>query len=209
MYPPDCPTEWNYEHHQNQPLIAQRIQAFLALLASGKVDTLAVSSDSRSQHQGLFTGLTPPECDYFAGHYRGEDYRCLRSCPVEIQGDPRVGAPPLEVALYMEEIRTQVWQGLLALDADSSLSQKDRLQYMVALACSTFVNFLTVHPYVNGNGHAGRLIVWCILGRYGYLPKNWPVEPRPADPPYTLMIWLYRNGNRQPLESHILQNLSN
>jgi fido (protein-threonine AMPylation protein) len=208
MYPPDCPREWNYEQHSNRPLIAQRIQTFLELLVSGKVDTLAVASDSRPQHQELFTGFTPPECDYFAGHYRGENYYCLRFCPVGIQGDPRVGKPPLEVEVCMAEIGAQVKRGLLALDANSSFSQKERLQYMVALACSTFVDFLTVHPYVNGNGHAGRLIVWCILGRYGYWPKNWPVEPRP-DPPYTMMIWLYRNGNRQPLESYILQNLSN
>ena len=151
----------------------------------------------------------PPDASIFAGHYRGENFHCLRFYGVRIPADPRVGADPLAVEYLMSELSAQVRSGLLALDANAAFSPKERLQYIVALACSVFVNFLTIHPYANGNGHAGRLIVWCILGRYGFWPKDWPVEPRPADPPYSDMIRIYRDGNRQPLETMILRTLVN
>jgi len=209
MYPSDCPKGWKYEDHPDRAILTQRTQALLALIRSQKNDTLRTASDSRSQHGFLFNGLTPPGCDYFAGHYRGENFHCLRFYPVVVPADPRVGAHPSAVEYLMSELRAQLRSGLLALDANVALSPKQRLQYIVVLACSVFVNFLTIHPYANGNGHAGRLIVWCITGRYGFWPKNWPIEPRPPDPPYSDMIRVYRDGNREPLEMLILQTLVN
>jgi Fic family protein len=110
------------------------------------------------------------------------------------------------VAFALAGINNAILAGLIALDSDTLFTAKEKLHYVVALASRAFVEFLTVHPYANGNGHAARLIVWSILGRYGYWPDRWTVEPRP-DPPYLELIVLYRNGNALPLESHILQML--
>jgi len=43
------------------------------------------------------------------------------------------------------------------------------------------------------------------LGRYGYWPENWSIDPRPGNPDYVAMITAYRNGNPQPLEEFMLK----
>jgi len=209
MYPWDCPNGWEYENHPRRDVLHQRTQALLKLIRSQNLDTISAASDSRPQHGFIFNGLTPPRCEYFAGHYRGENFYCLRFYRVTVASDRRVGAHPTNVEYLMSELSARLRSGLQALDANVALSPKQKLQYIVVLACSVFVNFLTIHPYVNGNGHAGRFIVWCITGRNGFWPKQWPIEPRPADPPYSDMIRTYRDGDRQPLETLILQSLIN
>lgn len=184
-----------------------RIAEILRDMASGSVDTLALAVDSRDWHLSIFRGLTPPVCDYYAGHYRGEPYRCLRSYAVQVSGDARVGARPEHVAWSMRELGKLIEAGVRAIDGNITLSPAERLRYAVALVSNAFVSFLGVHPYANGNGHAGRLIVWGILGRYGHWPRNFTVEPRPADPPYTELIKRYRDGERLPLERYFLAML--
>lgn len=80
--------------------------------------------------------------------------------------------------------------------------------HVVALASRVFEALLRIHPYVNGNGHIARLIVWCILGRYGYWPLRWTIDPRPTFPEYTVAIKEYRSGNPDMLERMIMQCLT-
>lgn len=208
MHPPDCPT-WEYGNDPRRHLLSGRVKSILIRLASGSLDTKTVAPETRPQHEELFSGLTPLGCEYFAGHYRGENFRCLQFNQVGIQTDPRVGAVHSAVGYRMSGLGQQILSGLSALDCNILLSAKDKAQYVVALACCAFVEFLTIHPFVNGNGHAARLVLWCILGRYGFWPRRFPVEPRPADPPYTQLIFQYRNGDREPLERLVLQSLTN
>lgn len=155
----------------------------------------------------IFAELAPNGCEYYAGHYRGERFRCLQFCAVGVGSDARVGAEPSAVGFLMQELSSEIRIGLAALDANALLTTEQRLRYLVALASHAFVAFLTIHPFVNGNGHAGRLIVWSVFGRYNHWPKNWPVEPRPADPSYVPLIVRHRNGDVEPLESYLLQTL--
>jgi len=211
MHPYDCPN-WEYSQHPDRHVIPQRVAAILVNLAKGTLDTADVATDTRREHGQIFDGLSPVGYEYYAGHYRGENFKCLRFYPVAVQGDPRVGAYPASVNFLMKELSAELRAGLLALDGNVLLPVKDKLRYAIAIACNVFVHFLTIHPYANGNGHAGRLIVWCILGRYGYWPQQWPVDPRPdpppPNPPYIELIARYRNGDREPLESYMVQILS-
>ena len=202
----NCP-EWEYEHHPRRPELPSRVAGILRDLASGAVDTLALALDSRDAHLRVFHGLTPHGCGYYAGHYRGERYRCLRSCEVGVSSDHRVGAPPTAVGLLMRELGTQIEAGVRAIDGSVLLDRGKRLHYIVALVCHVFEVFLRVHPYVNGNGHVGRLIVWSMLVRYGHWPRQWPIDPRPPDPPYVDLIKRYRDGETLPFEQHILAML--
>jgi hypothetical protein len=52
-----------------------------------------------------------------------------------------------------------------------------------------------------------RLLVWLILGQYGYWPTTWTIEPRPIDPAYGSALWSHRRGLREPLEKLILQSI--
>ncbi len=206
-HPPDCP-DFDYERHPNwREVLPARNAEILRDLANGAIDTREASTDTRPVHRRLFDGLTPTGHDYFAGAYRGELHRCLRHYSVGIADDPRVGIPPHSVGFWMDELRSVIRSGINALDNDSTLTREDRLRYLLVFACRVFELFLRIHPYANGNGHSARFIVVSVLGRYGHWPKRWTIEPRPADPPYSAFIKLYRDGNRDPLEQFLASTL--
>ncbi len=76
-------------------------------------------------------------------------------------------------------------QRLTELDTlKGTVSESEFLARVAVEAAAVLEYFLRVHPFANGNGHAGRLLVWAITGRYGYWPHRFTVEPRPADPRY-------------------------
>ena len=206
MHPTDCPN-WEYEDHSgHEALLTTRAAKVIAALRRKQLDTRALAEDSRSVHAVLFTALTPPKHPCFAGNYRGSNYRCLRHYAVHIESDPRVGYPPTSVSMMMTgEMKTTILAGIAALDEahakpDAEIPPADKLLYVVAFACRVFDRFLVIHPYANGNGHAARFIVWAILGRFGYWPVRWPIEPRPPDPPYTKLLRQHRDGDCEPLE---------
>ena len=91
---------------------------------------------------------------------------------------------------------------------DTSVTARTRLLATVAVACAVFELFLRIHPYLNGNGHAGRFVLWAILSRYGYWPGRFRIDPRPPDPPYSELIVKYRNGVKEPLEQFVLHALA-
>jgi Fic family protein len=83
------------------------------------------------------------------------------------------------------------------------MSETDEVLHVVGIACQVFDLFLQVHPYANGNGHVARFIMWALLGRYGFWPVRWPIEPRLKDPEYISMLLRHRNGDRRPFIDHV------
>ena len=210
VLPSDCPP-WEYESHPLRPeLAATTAELLKGLRRSGA--TRAAAKDTRPVHWRLFRRLTPPGVAYYAGHYRGEEYRCLKTYEVTIPADARVGTPAARVLGSVSQLSAAIERLLAALDSGTAvpkaqLPEADRLLCVVAVASRVFVELLTIHPYANGNGHAARFCVWTILGRYGYWPNRWPIDPRPPDPPYSELIVRYRNGEREPLERFIMGSI--
>jgi len=206
MHPADCPS-WEYKHHPDYGSLAGRCIGIVASLRRGELEIDRGLRDTRPFHDTMFTGLTPDRCPYFAGHYRGESFRCLEHYYVNIPGDPRVGTPPNFVAFDLANFGDHILRaGLSAAAAaftvpDSRLPPEDKLIHLVSFACRVLVEFLRIHPYANGNGHAGRLIVWFTLAKFGYWPKKWPLN---TSPPYHQLIFDYRNGTHDPLERFVL-----
>src|ERR1035438_5014566 len=108
MHPPHCPS-WKYEDHtQAGQILPMRCQEIMAALRGGSRDTLSTMVDTRPAHHYTFHELTPPDYDYYAGHYRGEPFECLRFLQVGTQGDSRVGAPPAYVEFHMRELEMAI-----------------------------------------------------------------------------------------------------
>ena len=210
MHPSDCPT-WEYANHpKREEILKQRSKDILVALDEQTLDFVESAADSRSIHSYLFSLLTPREEVYFAGHYRGEDFRCLKHYEVIIKGNPSVGFPASIVVEQMEELAKGIRKGMKLLDVthqipDTEISPEDKLLNTVIFACEVFYTVLWIHPYANGNGHAARFIISAILGRYGYWLARFPIHPRPNYPLYNEAIEAYSQGNRQVLEEYILR----
>jgi len=210
MHPADCP-EWNYDKFPNRSAVLSTvIKSLYQELRLGRVNSLDILKDTRPAHKSLFIQLTPKGFEYFAGNYRGSAHRCLEHYAVMVHGDPRVGAPPNIVVKLMADLSDLIHKTVLDVDQimsqpDSQLSEAQKILYLVAMVCNFFQYFLRIHPYADGNGHTARFCVWAFLGRYNFWLRDWPVEPRPSDPPYRELIVKHRNGDKTPLENFILK----
>lgn len=211
MHPRDCP-EFEYSVHPDKDRVLLRAvaQAVRVLRSLPPVELIA---NTRSVHRALFADLCPSGYEYYAGHYRGEAHRCLEFYPVGIHSDSRVGSPSERVNGEMAALAVSIRASLAGIDAahgkpEAILTAADKLMFSVAYACRLFVEFLTIHPYANGNGHIARWMLAAVLRRNGYRLNGFPIEPRPPDPPYTDMIFRYRNGEIEVLEEYVLKRLS-
>lgn len=200
MHPPDCPG-WEYDHlpHANQVLTEKTAE----LLTAIRFYTVAArddACDSRPIHLDMYRPLAPPMHQYFAGHYRGENYRCLREYEVRVSSDPRVGFPSFVVLDSMRRFADLARNLLDQLDIRQQNDARARLiEQVVVVVAHLLEGFLRIHPYANGNGHMGRLIALLVLARYGVFPKRWTIHPRPPHPNYEIGLSEYRNGNRDIL----------
>jgi len=210
VLPTPCPANWEYEDrpNYNTRLTARKTALLKQLRRLLNSQKAAVAADTRIVHGLMFKGLTPEDFDYFAGHYRGEQFRCLMNYEVGIQGDKRVGHPAATIPMEMNAFTLSVGQVVHQLDYHYSVpnaifSPAHKLLRAIELAAAVFVYFLEIHPYANGNGHMARWILMALLGRHDiYLNASFDLHPRPTEPLYSNAIVQYRNNNKAPL--HIL-----
>ena len=183
-----------------------RCERILNELEHGRLDVEAGLRDTRPQHAEIFVNLTPADQPYLAGNYRGSKGRCLRYLEVRVDRDKRVGSPPARVAADMANFNANLLgRGLKALEEafaipDDKLPPAEKLNYVVKFSCRLLVQFLRIHPYANGNGHIGRLIVWFIVAKFDYWPREWPLD---GHPDYDELLSKYRDGDEQPLEDFV------
>ena len=91
MHPPTCP-EWDYENVANfENFLIAAVKQILAAIKNNSFDTAPTIADTRPIHKTFFHDLVPADHSYFAGHYRGEDFVCLKYYTVGVNNDPRVG----------------------------------------------------------------------------------------------------------------------
>jgi fido (protein-threonine AMPylation protein) len=212
----NCPQSWEYDKNKDarRQLKKQGLQILVAV-ERGDYPPQTFCRDTRPVHKQLFTGLTPKSCPYFAGNYRGDGrFLCLMDFEVIVQGDPLVGTKSKDVGVELRSFADAIAAAIQSLDnllapaAGTPMDPGVRAAGCAKLACDAFVGFLTVHPYVNGNGHAARTLLFVILRHYGYAPAQWTVDPRPPFPNYPEMIYQYRRGVTEPLLRFVLSCMS-
>ena len=100
--------------------------------------------------------------------------------------------------MEMEDFKDTIRKAILAIDftwnvSSEMFSEAQKLRRAAELIAALFAGFLEIHPYVNGNGHMGRLVVLCLFARLKVHLRRWPLDldPRPTDPPYSEVIRQY------------------
>jgi fido (protein-threonine AMPylation protein) len=79
-----------------------------------------------------------------------------------------------------------------------------RLATLAEIVAKFFERLLLVHPYANGNGHAARILVIALFGRFGYWLKRWSIHPRPLGASYLDSLRAYRRGATFELREYFL-----
>jgi hypothetical protein len=208
VHPADCPRNWEYDSDPSAiSVLTPRCDEFLVSLKTFPGQHQPLITDSRPAHELMFEGLTPPACEYFAGNYRGEPLKCIEHYNVRIKSDADVGTIAHDVQEEMNKLAAKVNTSVASLDAytarqGANLKAADLLSFVVPLSAILLEKLLTIHPYANGNGHMGRLVIWVLLARYGIFPQSWPLEARP---PYDIALWQHRRGEVVSLQYVILK----
>ena len=92
---------------------------------------------------------------------RDEDAGKYRSVAVEISGSKYKPPAPESVAAQMEEF--SAW-----LAEASVPGNRWNIEDALLVAAAAHAWFVTIHPFIDGNGRVGRLILNLLLMRYGY-----------------------------------------
>jgi Fic/DOC family len=206
-----CET-WEYKNVPGCDAIlrAHAIVILRWLAAISPDDKIILVLDTRDAHERYFNGLTPARFPHYAGHYRGENFECLIDYEVSIATNRLVGHTAGSIPVEMETLKPAIRATIARIDEvwpvnERVFSKAAKIRRMSELIAALFAMFLEIHPYANGNGHAGRLIVTAIFARYGVYLRRFPVDPRPQDPPYSDLIREYQNGRTEGFIRFLIQ----
>ncbi|MEW6279187.1 MAG: Fic family protein [Candidatus Eremiobacterota bacterium] len=169
--------------------------------------------DTRWVHRHLFSQLiTQGAALDYAGHYRGEALSCLRTYNVQV--GRMKGTPADQVCHSMERLGRLIRKYVGELDASfqrqPGIARGDRLVAVTRVAAWMFATFLKVHPYANGNGHIGRIMLAALMHRYGFPLRSFPIEPGPKEDAYYEALIAYQNRpcDPGPLERYLLRHFA-
>jgi hypothetical protein len=212
MHPAWCP-RWEYstDPYADPILQGRTKEVLLWVVGESRHIQSRACHDTRHVHGWCFRDLVPSSVKYYAGHYRGENFACLRYSQVGIPSNPLVGAQPTAVFFEITALADDVRAALRQLDhlhraPDILTSRAEKLRRTIEVVAAVFSAFLVIHPYVNGNGHMGRFIAVTLMIRFGLRPQRFPVHPSPSAP-YSQVIKRYQNGDTEPLIEYFLSCL--
>lgn len=203
---------WEYENHSNYSTVEETCNQVINELIDDITRQDEVISDTRKFHKRIFSKVTPKHHDYFAGNYRGSCYDLLKDYPVWI--GPYEGSKPENVHSDMIKFTEETISSFNKLcnesQAYASISKAQKLMVFCRFLSISFVKFLAIHPYANGNGHISRLIVWVFLQKENLNQGFWSVANRPGifkGVPLDQCIDLFRRGDQRFLALYFLQGI--
>lgn len=184
---------WDYENHPERSSVTSICAELQEQLAQSTAAQQQVLVDTRPFHKEIFKKTTPAGFEAYAGSYRGAEYDYLINCPVHIGGYDHygtyhvvhTGTPPDQVEPEMRLFHTALMHDIASFDSRANLLGLDKPQRLVifsSILAERIVGFLSIHPYVNGNGHISRLIAWVLFLLRGFNISNWNIDIRPCQP---------------------------
>lgn len=206
----DC-KYWKYDTHPDRlTLLPLRCKQMTdGVLAAEEL--LTSPFETRPDHALMFAGMAPPDCACILGNYRGtRDCPDLVDCRVQILDDPNVGVEPLFVETAMLEFEAQSVRDMTAYlqwvhGAGIAESPVNKVKKFGVVAAFIFERFLTIHPYIDGNGHCARLMLCKLMAVAGFPARDWDIDQKL---PIYQEIRVHRTGQRgqlmQKLTKHIL-----
>jgi len=173
---------WRYEDYPNaNEILKQNCDRVLQeLLDLSPAVSIEMIKDTRRIHKTVFEQLAHGDQKPFAGHYRGEDFACLKNRRGSRRSQISDGlhathcfTSPENVCDAMDRLK----EGIDALFRNIPLISPER-HYQLALA--TLMRFYLIHPYANGNGHIGRIMITYLM-KLAHVPmaESWSVHPSP------------------------------
>jgi hypothetical protein len=211
MLPHENCRNWEYDYHPDRASLTSICAGIEHAVAADHSAVLPVATyDTRTTHKTMFRGLVPSTCKCLAGTYRGSNLcKPAHRYEVRIDGDGKVGVKATLVAILMSQSDAQcraveekfaVWRATEPPPDEASVL----IELSVVLA-KIVERFFRIHPYANGNGHAGRFLLLVMMTRAGFPPADWSIDGKK---PYSSFIFDYRQGNTVPLEDFILDSIA-
>lgn len=206
---------WSYDNHPDRRLgLVSRCKQLTedALISTPTVGE--ADFDTRPAHKFMFQGMTPGSCTCIVGNYRGtETCPDLRYCPVRVDNDMKIGFAPELVVGAMSELDDEcnqlmgVHHAWLENEGRAAHPERQLMKFAV-VAAKIFERFLTIHPYIDGNGHCARLLVLRLFTWANFPPTRWDID---AKLDVYQELTAHRRGERGPLirklTSFILQSI--
>lgn len=197
---------WDYDNHPKRRLITARCNRLTKAIRRKGSLFERFQYDTRPAHRFVFSAMMPSGCSCIAGSYRGT-HSCgvLLNYRVNVAG--REGAHPASVESEMQVLQLQCALLIRAYreaisDPALGISKEEAFLKLIDIACDLMESIFTIHPYANGNGHMGRLLVWFLLSSNGFHPPKWSVDTKQ---PYDGHLKAFRSGNAQPLKLWLIR----
>lgn len=202
------PNDWDYADHPKKSIVRLRcIRLGTALVTSPELFSSSRLQTTELAHRYVFRQFTPPGFSYYAGTYRGTNVDFLRNYVVSVSNEKKQLSHPRVVSREMKQFGEQYAAAMErfaeAFGQARDMPTRAALTVKLAEVLAVFlVRFFVTHPYANGNGHMGRMIVLAMFGRVGIVPVQWTIDDRP---PYDDAIAAFRRGVTKPLVMVILK----
>lgn len=209
--------DWDYEQHPNAASVLENANKVQSAIEQCAEENRALLKETRPYHDRIFSETVYEGFEAFSGCYRGANYYYLREYPVSVGGynfqgeyvTIHTGTAPHLVEREMKEFHDLLVMAVKKID---ELYNSDRskigikLVLLARLLSKVVVDFLSIHPYANGNGHISRLLAWGVFLYFGFRGNNWQVAERPLQP-FDSAISEYQKGNPQPMQAFFMQQL--
>lgn len=200
--------KWDHKKHLAAATVATICDEFIQKLRAAPDSQVSALRDTKPFHHAFFKQAVPQACPYLAGNFRGSDHSCLKHRNVSMAD--RTGAKCADVDRLMFDFHAATRVALSVLETRLGRKPVPTPEMLVALVtyiAETVSSFQDIHPYADGNGHIGRLLVWVISGHFGLLPLNWWLHENPGSE-WNAAVHDHQCGDPLPLQAFLIRTLA-